>query len=192
MTNLAFTSASQHQDTYLAESTPSTSALSAVLCPRTTNLLERMFRDPRVLEPHERIDLVAQLRSAVELAPQIVELRVILGMALCVNIEIQDAMEELRQAVEMDPDSFIAQLKYGELMMRLRACDKAAEHTHRAAKLACNAAQSDLARKQAATIRTMKQEGIERGGYGGLLPRLFRKVRKPVSSSTAPVLVGTK
>ncbi len=192
MTNLAFTGASQDQENYLAESTPSTSALAALLRPGTTDVLQRMFRDPRVLEKHETADLVAQLRSAVDLAPQFVELRVVLGMALCVNIEIQDAMEELRTAVEMDPNSYIAQLKYGELMMRLRACDKAAEHTHRAAKLACNAAQSDLARKQAATIRTMKQEGIERGGYGGLLPRLFRKVRKPVSSNTAPVLVGTK
>jgi cytochrome c-type biogenesis protein CcmH/NrfG len=192
MTNLAHTSVSTDQQAYLVETMPSTSALSAVLHPGTTDALQRMFRDPRVLEKHECVDLVAQLRSAVELAPQVVELRVVLGMALCVNIEIQDAMEELRQAVEMDPNSYIAQLKYGELMMRLRVCDKAAEHTHQAAKLACNAAQSDLARKQAATIRKMKQEGIERGGYGGLLPRLFRKVRKPVTSSTAPVLVGTK
>jgi len=192
MSNLVLNSASANHDIHLAETASSFSALSSALRPGTSNLLERMFRDPRVLEPHERLDLVAQLRSAVELAPQVVELRVMLGMALCVNIEVQEAMEELRQAVEMAPDSFIAQLKYGELMMRLRVCDKAAEHTHEAARLATNPMQSDLARKQAATIRTMMREGIERGGYGGLLSRVFRKGRKPVSSSTAPVLVGTK
>jgi hypothetical protein len=192
MTNLADISASQSQEAYLVESTSSSSELSAALRPATTVLLQRMFRDPRVLESNERLDLVAQLRSAVELAPQVVELRVILGMALCVNLDVQEAMEELREAVQMAPDSFIAQLKFGELMMRLRVCDKAAEHTHEAARLASNAAQADLARKQAAVIRTMRREGIERGGYGSLLPRLLRKVRKPVSSSTAPVLVGTK
>ena len=49
--------------------------------------------------------------------------------------------------------------------MRLRVIDKAEEHTRLAALLAQNLAQADLARKQAATIRTMKREGIERGGY---------------------------
>jgi cytochrome c-type biogenesis protein CcmH/NrfG len=192
MTNLAPVSISKNEEVFLVESAPSTSALSAVLRPGTTNLLERMFRDPRVLEQHERHDLVAQLRSAVELAPQVAELRVMLGMALCVNLEVQDAMEELREAVQLAPDNFIAQLKFGELMMRLRICDKAAEHTQQAARLAENAIQSELARKQAATIRTMMREGIERGGYSSFISRLFRKGRKSVSSSTAPVLVGTK
>ena len=192
MTALIQTSAVLNQDALVAEVAQATPALSAVLRPGTTSLLERMFRDPRILESHERLDLVAQLRSAVELSPQVVELRVMLGMALCVNLETQEAMEELREAVQMAPNSFIAQLKFGELMMRLRICDKAAEHTQAAARLASNTIQSELARKQAATIRTMMREGIERGGYGGALSRLFRKGRKPVSSSTAPVLVGTK
>jgi hypothetical protein len=151
-----------------------------------------MFRDPRVLEPHEKLDLIAQLRAAVDLAPKVVELKVMLGMALCVNLEAQEAMEELREAVQMAPNSFIAQLKLGELMMRLRIVDKAAEHTHTAARLAAYPIQSELARKQAATIRSMLREGIERGGYGGVFSRLFRKGRKPACSSTAPVLVGTK
>ena len=42
------------------------------------------------------------------------------GMALCVNLEVQDAMEELGEAVSLAPDSFIAHLKMGELWMRLR------------------------------------------------------------------------
>jgi hypothetical protein len=192
MSNLALTNASNNKVACPAETTSPSSVISAAILPGTANLLERMFRDPRVLEQHERRDLVAHLRSAVELAPQVVELRVMLGMALCVNLEAQEAMEQLREAVNMAPDSFIAQLKLGELMMRLRVCDKAAEHTHEAARLATNAMQADLARKQAATIRTMMREGIERGGYGGILSRVFRKGQKPASSSTAPVLVGTK
>ena len=70
------------------------------------------------------------------------------------------------------PDCFIARLKFGELLMRLRICDQAAEQTQKAAELAANDIQADLARRQAATIRTMRREGIERGGLGAILPRL--------------------
>lgn len=192
MTSLVQTSTAHYEENFIAEAASLTPALSTVLRPATTNLLERMFRDPRVLQSHERLDLVTELRSAVDRAPQVVELRVILGMALCVNLEVQEAMEELREATQMAPDSFIAQLKFGELMMRLRICDKAAEHTQEAARLASNAIQSELARKQAAAIRAMMREGIERGGYVGFFSSLFRKASKPVSSNAAPVLVGTK
>jgi uncharacterized protein HemY len=158
----------------------------------TTLQVHRMFRDPRVLEAPERAQLVAQLRSAVDLHPEVAELRVLLGMALCVDLQAQQAMEELRIAVEQAPDCFIARLKYGELLMRLRICQPAAEETHKAAQLAANAAQSEMARRQAATIRTMLREGIERGGYAGLLSKMLRLNRRSKEQSTLPALVGTK
>jgi hypothetical protein len=160
--------------------------------PETSRLLQRMFRDPRVLESHERVDLIAQLRKATDLAPYVPEVRVLLGMALCVDLQAQEALEEMREAVKIDPDCFVARLKFGELLMRLRVCDQAAEHTQRASQLASNAAQSELARRQAATIRTMMREGIERGGYVGLLPRVLRFGRKSRQQSSAPVFVGSK
>jgi hypothetical protein len=142
-------------------------------------LLQRMFRDPRVLEGEERRELVMKLRAAAELEPRIPEVRVLLGMALCVDLQPQEALEQLRQAAQQAPDCFIARLKFGELLMRLRICSQAAEETQAAAKLAMNAVQSELARKQAATIRTMLREGIERGGYSGMLSRLIPFRRKP-------------
>ena len=135
----------------------------------TSDLLQRMFRDPRVLEPSERGDLIAQLRTAVELEPRVPEIRVLLGMALCVDLQAQEALEQLREAARQAPDCFIARLKFGELLMRLRICSQAAEETQSGRKLATNDFQAELARKQAATIRTMLREGIERGGYGNLL-----------------------
>jgi hypothetical protein len=95
-------------------------------------------------------------------------------MALCVNLEVQEAMEELREGVRLAPDSFIAQLKMGELWMRLRACKKAEEHTRQAALLAQNLAQAELARRQAAVIRAMLRQGIDRGGYRSPLAVLGR------------------
>ena len=169
-----------------------TLALPAVLDPAVSNQLMRMFRDPRVLEPEERRGLVTELRRAVELAPQMAEVRVLLGMALCVDIQAQEALEELRQAVNLAPDSFIARLKFGELLMRLRICDQAAEETHQAVLLATNAAQSELARRQAATIRTMLREGIERGGYRSLFSGFLRFRRKSGHVNNTPVLIGSK
>lgn len=171
--------------------TPTEITLPSVLGQETSRTLQRMFRDPNVLNEHERRDLIAHLRQTVELAPAVPEVRVLLGMALCVNIEVQEAMEVLREAVAIDPDCFIARLKFGELLMRLRVCDQAAEHTQRAAQLASNAVQSELARRQAATIRTMRREGIERGGFSGMLSRLTGIGRKG-RQSNAPVLVGSK
>lgn len=167
-------------------------ALPTVLGADASNQLMRMFRDPRVLESQERGNLIVQLREAVELMPHVAEVRVLLGMALCVDLQVQDALEELREAVRLAPDSFIARLKFGELLMRLRICDQAAEETHQAALLAFNAAQSELARKQAATIRVMMREGIERGGYGGFISRFFRIRRNVKQESSTPVLLGSK
>src|SRR6202023_3818714 len=81
------------------------------------------------------------------------------------NREVQQAREELREGLKVAPDSFICQLKMGELWMRLRVCRKAEEHTRQAALLAQNLAQAELARRQAAAIRTMLRQGIERRRY---------------------------
>ncbi len=173
---------------------PSTGALSvpvsasalAAIPAKAQGLLLRMFANPYLLEKDERAELVAQLRECVAQHQQVSELRVLFGMALCVNLEIHPAMEELGEAVALDPNSFIAHLKMGELWMRLRVMNKAENHTHRAATLAQNLPQSELARRQAATIRAMKQGGIERGGYQGpwgWVSRLRRRWKRKRSES---------
>ncbi len=156
------------QDLFVAEDS-SQIALSGAVPYDAQVQLARMFRDPYILEKQERTDLIQTLQRAVEESPRIAELRILLGMALCIDLQIQDAMEVLRAAVTIDPDSFLARLKLGELLMRLRVCDRAVEETRAAALLASNPIQSELARRQAAALRTMMREGIERGGYQGPL-----------------------
>ncbi len=179
------------------ENTPNSLTVSAPLLPiasvpaKTQQGLRRMFADPRLLEKQECEDLVAELRQCVAQHPNVSELRVLLGMALCVNLDPQAAMEELAEAVALAPDSFIAHLKAGELWMRLRVMNKAENHTHQAAMLAQNLAQSELARRQAATIRTMRQNGIERDGYRtpwlsfGRLRRFWTRKRSSKELATA-------
>jgi hypothetical protein len=157
----------------------------AVVPQKTQRQLLRMFADSSVLENHERADLVRDLRECVQANPQVSDLRVLFGMALCVNFEVPDAIEELREGVRLAPDSFIAQLKMGELWMRLRVMDKAEEHTHRAALLAGNRVQAELARRQGASLRAMKHAGIERGGYKSpwtIVTRVMRRLRRRESS----------
>jgi tetratricopeptide (TPR) repeat protein len=192
MSHLLSSDSSLNERTFLTPSSQAAFTLPAEVGYKTQSILQRMFRDPRVLDAHERTDLIAQLRAATALAPHVPELRVLLGMALSVDLQAQEALEELREAVIQAPDCFIARLKFGELLMRLRVCDQAAEHTQRAAELASNVVQSDLARKQAATIRTMLREGIERGGYRSMFSRLPGMLRRSSAKSTAPVLIAAE
>jgi|SRR6267378_3002037 len=166
-------------NTGLVTSPPNTEALAAPLSSssvlarvpaRTQGSLLRMFADPYLLEKDERAELVQGLRECVALHPNVSELRVLFGMALCVDLKVQEAIEELRESVRLAPDSFIAHLKMGELWMRLRVSEKAEEHTRQAAKLAQNLAQSELARRQAAIIRTLMHNGIKRGSFSYMGP----------------------
>jgi hypothetical protein len=190
MTDTAIVRANETANNALGSSLASW-ALTA-LPAKTQNALLRMFANPYLLEKLDKISLVEQLRDCVAKNPEVSELRVLLAMALCVNLEPQAAMEELGEAVALAPDSFIAHLKMGELWMRLRVCQKAADHTRQAALLAQNLAQSELARRQAATLRTMMRDGIERGGYkspfawAGRLRRLWTRNR---DEELAPVEV---
>jgi cytochrome c-type biogenesis protein CcmH/NrfG len=170
---------------YISNDTQTSTALTASvtslalssISQETQSLLLRMFSDPYLLEPGDRTTLVEKLREYVAQFPDVSELRMLLGMALCVNFDAQAAMEELRESVRLAPNSFIAQLKLGELWMRLRVVDKAEEHTRLAGLLAQNLAQAELARRQAAGLRTMTRQGIQRGGYGTPLQRLVTTVR---------------
>jgi hypothetical protein len=164
---------------------------------KTQGSLLRMFADPHLLEKEERAELVHGLRECVVANPEVSELRVLYGMALCVDFKVQDAIEELREGVRLAPDSFIANLKMGELWMRLRVIEKAEEHTHQAALLARNMMQSELARRQAATLRTLVHNGIKREGpsYRGpwhlvtSLRKLWRRDRAE-GDALAPADIG--
>jgi tetratricopeptide (TPR) repeat protein len=190
MTEIAIVSRDAEAHSIAAASSPAV-ALPVPVAGEFSAILTRMFRDPRVLAADERSDLITHLRQAVELHPQVAEVRVLLGMALSVDLQAQEAMEQLRQATQQAPNCFIARLKFGELLMRLRICGQAAEETQRAAELATNTVQSEMARKQAATIRTMLREGVERGGPQKFLSRLL-PFRKKTQAEMLPTLARSR
>lgn len=149
---------------------PASSPVLAQIPKKTQGALLRMFADPHLLGKEERGELVLGLRECVRAHPEVSELRVLYGMALCVDFKVPDAIEELREGLRLAPDSFIAQLKMGELWMRLRVCEKAEEHTHQAALLAQNLVQTEMARRQAAAIRELMRNGIKRPTLGYVSP----------------------
>lgn len=142
--------------------------LPSVLTAPMQRQLERMFRDPHTLGREERAELIGQLREAIALA-QAPELRVLLGMVLCVDSKARRAREELRSAARMAPYNFSARLQLGEMLRRLRLCDQAAEQTRVAEGLATTALQLEMARRQAASIRAMERERVSRRGHAAVV-----------------------
>src|SRR5437899_1984598 len=76
-----------------ALSTPTPPSSLALLPAKAQGLLLRMFANPYLLEQDERAGLIVQLRECVAAQPKVSELRVLLGMALCVNLDVQAAIE---------------------------------------------------------------------------------------------------
>ena len=113
------------------------------------------WRDPQTVP---RADLVAYIRE-VEIAcaenPASPVLWTSLGMAHAVNFDVDRAMTALAHACAVDPASFWARLKCGELHYRLRALQPAEQETLAAIDLAADPIQLSIARRQLREIRAL-------------------------------------
>jgi len=157
--------------------------LPSVLTDSVRHQLLGMFRDPHMPGSEEREQLIAELREAIAVAPAVPELRVLLCIVLCASPTARGAQQELRDAMRRVPYNFAARLKLGELLMRLRIWDQAAEQTRMAADLAANGIQADAARRQAAMIRSMQRGRIARGGKAKVLAA-FSQARRRLSPNS--------
>ena len=83
-------------------------------------------------------------------------------MAYAMNYEAYKSMDTLEAAVRLDETHFFAQLKYSELLYRLRALPRAEEETLKALNLAGNGWELSLARKQLQEIRRLIREGTQK------------------------------
>src|SRR5437764_1367569 len=75
------------------EMTPASAGALAPVPETARRLLLRMFADPHLLEEGERLALVEELRACVQAHPAVADLRVLYGMALCVNLDVQAALQ---------------------------------------------------------------------------------------------------
>ena len=81
------------------------------------------------------------------------------------NFQPYQSIDALEKAIELDPTSFWAQLKYAELWYRLRALDNAEKEMLLALDLAGSFAEVSLARKHLAEIRRLKREGTQKPAW---------------------------
>jgi len=133
------------------------------------------WRDPHSVAPAELKGFIQALEDECLVNPRSSDLRVVLGMAHAMNYDPLKSMDALEIAKELEPESFFAQMKYSELLFRLRALIRAEEETIRAANLAMNPWELSMARKQLLEIRRMMREGTQKPTWD-----------KPL---TAPVLI---
>ena len=117
------------------------------------------WRDPATVSPERLADCIAKLEQACALDPVNADLRTCLGMAHAMNYDVYRSMDALEEARRLEPDNFFAQMKYSELLYRLRVLDSAEEETLKALELAANSWHVSLARKQLSEIRRLKREG---------------------------------
>jgi hypothetical protein len=148
--------------------------LSTTLVPaveRPIRILPVPWRDPHTVSPTELREYIGTLEKACAENPKSADLRTCLGMAYAMNYEAYKSMDVLEAAVRLDKKHFFAQLKYSELLYRLRALPRAEQETLKALNLAGNGWEMSLARKQLQEIRRLIREGTQKPEWTKSLKR---------------------
>lgn len=130
------------------------------------------WRDPHSVSPEDLQAHIERLEDAFRLNPTSADICTCLGMAHAMNYDVYRSMDALEEAVRLDGKHFFAQLKYAELLFRIRTLHRAEEETRKALALAGTTWELSLARKQLQEIRAMLRKGNER-------PVLNKSLRVP-------------
>lgn len=120
------------------------------------------WRDPQSVPPEELARFIAALQEACAQNPENADMRTCLGIAHAMNYEVYESMDALEEARGIAPENFFAQLKYAELLSRLRVVDRAEKETLRALELARDGWELSVARRQLAEIRKSRRKGLVR------------------------------
>src|SRR6266511_1530032 len=96
-------------------------ALQTITAPR----VPVPWRDPHEVSPAQLADYIGELERACERDPQNADLHTCLGIAHAMNYDAYRSLDALEEARRLAPEHFFAQLKYAELLYRLRALPKA-------------------------------------------------------------------
>jgi len=123
------------------------------------------WRDPHTVEKHELAAYIAMLETKCAEHPQSADLRTCLGMAHAMNYDVYKSMDALEEAILIDPNHFWAQLKFAELLYRLRALPRAEQEMLGALDLAANGFEASLARKHLLEIRRLMREGTQKPAW---------------------------
>ena len=123
------------------------------------------WRDPHTIPPDQLVAVIERLELACQENPQSPDLRVCLGMAYAMHLDVYKSMDVLEAAVNLAPEHFLAQFKHAELLYRLRALPRAEQETLRALNLANTAWEIGMARRQIQEIRRLMREGTQKPAW---------------------------
>jgi tetratricopeptide (TPR) repeat protein len=115
----------------------------------------RSLRREQLSSPQKLDEYIKLLESACMQEPQSADLRTCLGMAHAMNLDVYKSMASLEHAIELDSNHFFARFRYAELFFRLRALPRAELEARRAVRLATNAWQFAMARRQLGEIQKL-------------------------------------
>ncbi len=130
------------------------------------------WRDPHTVSPQRLAEYIQILEAQCGGPSDSADLRTCLGMAYAMNFDVYRSLDSFEAAVQIDPSHFFAQLKYSELLYRIRTLHRAEEETLRAIELANNGWELSLARSQLKEIRRLLRKGNER-------PAMMASWRRP-------------
>jgi hypothetical protein len=149
---------------------------------RPIRILPTPWRDPQTVSPADLGEYIGFLEKACEDHPESADLRTCLGMAYAMNYQAYKSMDALEAAVALDESHFFAQLKYSELLYRLRALERAEKETLKAVQLAGNGWELSLAKKQLQDIRQKRLKGTQK-------PEWTKPLKSAVLSLLALVII---
>jgi len=139
---------------------PASVALSPIQ--RPSRLPALPWRDPHSVPPEKLADFIKSLTEACGLNPDNADIRTCLGIAYAMNYDPDRSMDALEEALRIEPKNYFAQLKYAELLFRLRIIARAETETLRALDLAGNNWELAVARRQLSEIRQLRRKGLVR------------------------------
>jgi hypothetical protein len=158
--------------------------LQSLEAPPPIRVLPIPWKDPQTVSKEDLAVYIRSLELACEENPRSADLRTCLGMAYAMNYEVYKSMDALEAAVELDGTHFFAQMKYAELLYRLRALPRAEEETLKAVDLSGNGWELSLAKKQLQEIRRLTREGTQK-------PEWNKPLRTPTLMLLAMMAVAT-
>jgi hypothetical protein len=123
------------------------------------------WRDPHTVSPTQLAAYIDHLQRAVQAQPHSAPLRTCLGMAYAMNLDVYKSMDAFEIARDLDPQHFWPQMKYAELLYRLRALPRAEQETLHALELAESGAELMIARRQLQEIRRLIREGTQKPAW---------------------------
>jgi hypothetical protein len=120
------------------------------------------WRDPHTVSPAKLAEYIQALDAECRRLPESADLCTCLGMAHAMNFDVYRSLDSFERAVAIDASHFFAQLKYAELLYRIRTLHRAEQETLKALELANNGWELSLARTQLKEIRRLLRKGNER------------------------------